>query len=63
MALLLPLALLTPLLVLPLLLAVASFEDRCRDGSPLLRRRRGAEDAAPAAGTPAPVPVGAGSPR
>lgn len=61
MALLLPLALLTPLLVLPLLLAVASFEDRCSDGSPLLRRRRRAGDPAPAAD--ASVPVGAGAPR
>ncbi|MEJ5912871.1 hypothetical protein [Pseudokineococcus sp. 1T1Z-3] len=43
------LALLVPVLVLPVLIAMAAFEARCSDGSPLLRRRVPAQRTAPLA--------------
>ncbi|MEJ5946209.1 hypothetical protein WDZ17_13000 [Pseudokineococcus basanitobsidens] len=51
------LALLVPLLALPVLLAMAAFESRCSDGSPLWRRR------VPAPGAPAELPAGSSPTR
>jgi len=48
------LALLLPVLVLPFLLALAAFEARCSDRTPLLRRRAVSDDADLAA-TPVPA--------
>lgn len=49
------LALLLPVLVLPVMLAMAAFETRCSDRAPLLRRR--------AAASPSPLPLAAAPER
>lgn len=56
------LALLLPVLVLPVMLAMAAFETRCSDRTPLLRRRPPGEAAAPAEPAVAPA-LPAGDPR
>ena len=50
------LVLLLPVLVLPVLLAMAAFEVRCSDRTPLLRRRAAPAAELTTAAAPAPEP-------